>query len=172
MKLLIQSAKQIIDGGVWLCLQCENAVQIRQAIDQIHSHPDVKYSAEIKPYREKRSLNANAYAWALITEIANLLRTDKESVYLEMLKRYGQSEIVSVLSDINPDGYFKYYEPCGIGWVNGKEFTHYRVYKGSSEFDTREMAVLIDGIISEAKEMGIETATPQEAARMKEEWGR
>lgn len=172
MKLMIKAAKQIIDGGAWLCLRCDNAAQIRQAVDEVNSNPNAKYEAEIKRHREKRSLNANAYAWALITEVANLLRSDKDTIYLEMLKRYGQSEIVSILSHIDPKGYFKYYTVFGAGRVNGKEFTHYKIYKGSSEYDTREMAILIDGIISEAKGLGIETATPEEVSRMKEEWGR
>lgn len=125
---------------------------------------------EIKPYREKRSRNANSYAWALMGQIADALRTDKDSVYLTMLKRYGQSEMVSVRSDIDVRGFFKYYEFAGASRLNGKEFTHYRVFKGSSEYDTREMAVLIDGIVSEAQEMEIETLTPQELQFLKDEW--
>ena len=82
-----------------------------------------------------------------------------------MLKRYGQSEIVSVLSNINVGGYFKYFEPCGVSYLGEKKFTHYKVYKGSSEYDSREMA-----IISEANELGIDTATPQEIERMKRLW--
>lgn len=125
---------------------------------------------EIKQYREKRSRNANSYAWALMGQIADALRTDKDSVYLTMLKRYGQSEMVSVRSDIDVRGFFKYYEFAGTSRLNGKEFTHYRVYKGSSEYDTREMAVLIDGIVSEAQEMDIETLTPKELQFLKDEW--
>lgn len=125
---------------------------------------------EIKPYKEKRSKNANAYAWTLIGKIADALRTDKDSVYLLMLKRYGQSELVSVLSTVNVKGIFKYYEVAGETTLNGKDFTHYRVFKGSSEYDTREMAVLIDGIISEAKNLGIETMTPEQLSILKERW--
>ena len=125
---------------------------------------------EIKPYREKRSRNANSYAWALMGQIADALRTDKDSVYLTMLKRYGQSEMVSVRSDIDVRGFFKYFELAGTSRLNGKEFSHYRVYKGSSEYDTREMAVLIDGIVSEAQEMEIETLTPKELQFLKDEW--
>ena len=126
---------------------------------------------EIKEHREKRSLTANAYAWALIGKIADVLRTSKDEVYLLMLKRYGQSEVVSVLSFIDVSGYFKYYEKIGSGTVQGKEFTHYRVYKGSSEYDSKEMAILIDGIISEAKELDIETLPPREIERLKKAWG-
>ena len=126
---------------------------------------------EVKEYHPKRSLNANAYAWALIGQIADVLRKSKEEVYFEMLKSYGQSEFVSVRSDIDVKGYFKYYEEYGKGHVEGREFTHYKVYKGSSEFDSREMSILLDGIIQEAKAQGIETITPAEKERMLNEIG-
>ena len=88
-----------------------------------------------------------------------------------MLKKYGQSEIVSVLSDINVTGYFKYFEEIATVRLQGKNFTHYKVFKGSSEYDSREMAVLIDGIVSEAKELGIETLPNDEIERIKKLWG-
>lgn len=121
---------------------------------------------EIKEHKEKRSLSQNAYAWKLINELANKLNRSKDDVYLEMLKSYGQNEVVSILSNINPAGYFKYYEPIGTGVINEKEFTHYRIYKGSSEYDSREMAVLIEGIIQEAEAQGIPTLTPEEVSKM------
>ena len=125
---------------------------------------------EIKEHKEKRSLTANAYAWTLIGKIADALRTSKEETYLTMLKRYGQSEMVSVLSSIDVSGYFKYYEPVATATLQGKEFTHYKIFKGSSEYDSREMAVLIDGIVSEAKELDIETLPPSEVERLKNMW--
>lgn len=121
---------------------------------------------EIKEKRHKRSKSQNAYAWELIGKIADILRKSKEEVYLQMLKDYGQSEIVSMLSSINPKGYFKYYESIGTGIVNNKEFTHYKIFKGSSEFDTREMTIFIDGIIQECKQLNIETLTPEQIASM------
>lgn len=125
---------------------------------------DVKF--EVTEYHPKRSLSANAYAWALINKIADVRRESKEEVYLQMLKDYGQSEFVSVLSSIDVKGYFKYYEEYGKGHVEGREFTHYKVYKGSSEFDSKEMAILIDGIVQEAKALDIETRTPAEIDEM------
>lgn len=125
---------------------------------------------EVKEHKEKRSLNANSYAWSLIGKIANVIRASKDEVYLRMLKRYGQSEVVSVLSDICVDGYFKYYEEFGRSFLNGKSFTHYKVFKGSSEYDSKEMSALIDGIVSEAEELEIETLPPYEIERMKEMW--
>ena len=121
----------------------------------------------IKEYKEKRSLDQNAYAWKLITEIGNVIRKSKEEVYLQMLKDYGQSEIVSILSSANPKGYFKYYEEIGTGVVNNKEFTHYKIFKGSSEFDRKEMSIFIDGIVEECKQLNIPTLTPDEIAQLK-----
>ena len=128
---------------------------------------------EITEYHPKRSLSANAYAWVLIQKIAESMTPprSKNEVYLQMLKDYGQSEFVSVLSDINVSGYFKYYEEYGKGHVEGREFTHYKVYKGSSEMDSREMAILIDGIIQEARQLGIETITPAEKEKLLKEMG-
>lgn len=125
---------------------------------------------EIKEHKEKRSLTANAYAWSLIGKIADAMRSSKDEVYLTMLKRYGQSEMVSVLSSIDVRGYFKYFEAVATTTLQGKEFTHYKIFKGSSEYNTREMAVLIDGIISEAKELDIETLPPDEIQRLKGMW--
>lgn len=138
-----------------------------EIIAWLTSQPEKKF--EVKEYHEKRSLSANAYAWALINKIADALRKSKEDVYFQMLKDYGQSEFVSVRSDINVKGYFKHYEEYGTGHVGGKEFTHYKVYKGSSEYDSREMSVLIDGIIQEAQQLGIETITPAEKERLLKE---
>lgn len=133
-------------------------------------HGEDRLSFKIDKYREKRSLNANNYAWKIMTEIANILRTSKDEVYLEMLKRYGQSEIISVLAHIPIGEYVKYCEEAGSSTLNGKLFKHYKVYKGSSEFDTREMSIFIDGVVSEAKELGIQTMTPDEVARLKALW--
>lgn len=130
-----------------------------------------KLSIEVKPYRERRSLNANAYAWVLIGKIADVVRAGKDEIYLQCLKRYGQSELISVLSHVPIDHYVKYFEEAGQSKLNGKDFTHYRVYKGSSEFDTREMSIFIDGVCSEARELGIQVETPNQIAEMKSRWG-
>ena len=123
---------------------------------------DKEYQVEIKEYKQKRSLNANAYAWVLINKIANVMRLSKEEVYLNMLKHYGQSQVVSIVSEVNITGYFKYYEVIGTSILNNKEFNHIRVFKGSSEYDTKEMSIFIDGIVQEAKQLDIETLTPNQ----------
>jgi hypothetical protein len=152
-----------------LTLTINEEEAVKNLFDDLHEAE--KLSIKIDKHREKRSLNANNYAWKLLTEIGNILRVSKEQVYLEMLKRYGQSEIISVLSHIHLQDYVKYYEEAGESKLNGKLFKHYKVYKGSSEFDTREMSIFLDGVVSEAQELGIQTETPEQIARLKSLWG-
>lgn len=151
-----------------LTLEINEVLAAQNMFDELNEAD--KLSIKIDRYRERRSLNANNYAWKLLTEIANKLRSNKEDVYLDMLKRYGQSEIVSVLSHIPIEKYVKYCEEAGESTLNGKLFKHFKVYKGSSEFDTREMSIFLDGIVSEAKELGIQTETPEQIARLKSLW--
>lgn len=140
-----------------------------ELIAWLTTQPEKKFV--ISEYHEKRSLNANSYAWALIGKIADALHKSKEEIYIQMLKDYGQSEFASVLSNIDVSGYFKYYEEYGIGHVEGREFKHYKIFKGSSEYDSKEMAILIDGIVQEAKQLDIETIPPEEIERLKKGWG-
>mgnify|MGYP002594308734 FL=1 len=133
---------------------------------------DTVYDVKIDKHREKRSLNANAYLWKLVTEIGNILNKSKEEVYLQMLIDYGQSEMVSILSVIDVKGYFKYYKLAGTSLLNGKEFNHYKIYKGSSEYDTKEMSILLNGVVQEAKNLGIKTKDDIELERLVEEWER
>jgi hypothetical protein len=156
-------------GKPKLELSVNEVNDFKQLVDELKDKE--RLSIEVKQYREKRSLNANNYAWKLITEIANVLRASKEEIYFMMLKMYGQSEIISVLAHIPLNNYVKYFEEAGESTLNGKLFKHYRVFKGSSEFDSREMAIFIDGIISEAKNLNIQTETPNQIAEMKARWG-
>ena len=131
---------------------------------------DTVYDVKIEKHREKRSLNANAYLWKLVTEIGNVLNKSKEEVYLQMLIDYGQSEMVSILSEIDVKGYFKYYKLAGTSILNGKEFNHYKIYKGSSEYDTKEMSILLNGVVQEAKNLGIKPHDDIELERLIKEW--
>lgn len=125
---------------------------------------------EAKKHRNKRSTNANSYAWKLITEIADVLRISKDKLYEDMLYEYGQVRMYPTLKNETPEGFFKYYRFFQDGYLNGKECDWYKVAKGSSKFDTKEMSIFIDGIVQVAKELDIETMTPEELNRLKEEW--
>lgn len=95
------------------------------------------------------------------------MRMDNQECHFIMLRRYGRYEVVSIRSDVSLHGYFKYYEEIGRGTVNGKEFTHYKIYKGSSQMNSKEFSVLLDGVISECQEVGIATLTPDEVSKLK-----
>ena len=126
---------------------------------------------EIERKRKKRSNDANALCWKLCTEIANVLRAEKESIYVDMLKKYGQSDMWASGRDVNPAHHFKYYDFFDKRMVQGKEVNFYLVYRGSSEYDTKEMSILIDGIIDEAKALDIEVISEREKSLLLEEWG-
>lgn len=146
-----------------LTIQLDNQELI--GYDEIKNLDDLDIT--IEKHKEKRSKSQNAYAWELITQLGNVLSKSKEEIYYQMLKDYGQSQIISIRSDINPKGYLKYYEEIGKGIVNNKEFTHYKLFKGSSEFNTVEMKIFIDGIIQECENVGIPTLTDEEIRKMR-----
>ena len=125
---------------------------------------------EVKEYKKKRSLNANNYFWELTTELANVLKMDKEEVYFNLLQKYGQSEMVSVVANIDVRPYFKYYIEAGESILNGKTFKHYKVYKGTSEMNSKEMWILTEGLISECETQNIPTKPKEEITSLLESW--
>ena len=158
--------------GVGILLNISVSPKYKDAVDMLVTSFNATNEYEIKPYKEKRSLSANAYCWVLIEKIAEKMNKPKEEVYIEMLKDYGtiavDSEgkklIFSVKASIDISKYFKYYKEMGLS--KDGNFKHYYVIKGSSEYDSKEMNRFIDGIIQECKSLGIETMTPEEIARL------
>ena len=128
----------------------------------------------LKEFKPKRSLNANAYMWALIGKIAEVLRISQNEVYHRMLCDYGTLEkedgcvqYVSIRADAKLTGWlYVHTKPIKTVDLEGKKFTHYAPIKGSSEYNTKEMSFLLDGVIYEAKELGIEVMTPEELERL------
>ena len=135
---------------------------------------DKLLNLDVKEYRKKRSLDANAYMWVLCTKMAEVLKTSKGEVYEEMIQRYSvldQDEngyiTVTLLERIPVSklgGHWKFVKKAG-------QFCSYIRLKGSSEMDTKEMSTLIEGVVSECKELGITTETPEEIERMVQQWG-
>ena len=162
---------QIKDIGLTLTGEIALTISLpRQHIEELTKLKDEQIDVTIKKYRERRSLSSNGYLWTLIGKIAEAITPplNKDEVYIEMLKRYGQGGIVSVQKDKADDVLraFDYYVPKGEGRVNGKEFIHMMVYVGSSKYDSKEMYLLIQGVASEAQELGIETLTPSELMQL------
>lgn len=131
---------------------------------------DTLYDIKIVKHRKKRSNNANSYLWELCTQIGNVMNLSKNEVYLQMLKDYGQSMLIPVKKGNKPNGFIKYYEFECSSQLNGKEADWYKIYKGSSEYDTYEMNILLNGVVQEAKNLGIKTKEDLEIERLIEEW--
>lgn len=129
---------------------------------------------EISLKRKKRSQNANAYCWILCDRIAEKVGITKEEVYRSHIQSVGTFADVQIRREA-VDEYRKNWSSNGVGWMTETlyargEWATIRSYYGSSTYDTKQMARLIDNIIYEAKELGIETLTPNELERMKQAW--
>ena len=129
---------------------------------------------EIKVHRNRRSLNANAYLWVLLSKLAEVLHTNKDELYLLMLERYGVFTHVIVKPEAveRVKAEWRTVRELGKGKIGNIEGVQLQCYFGSSTYDSKEMATLIDGVVSECKELGIETLPEAELSIMKEEWGR
>lgn len=125
------------------------------------------YDVSITEKSDKRTKTMNSYYWVLITQLADVLRTSKDELHEQMIKRYSQRDYVSLLEEVNPGNYFKYYEQTGTFKHNGHNFKSYLIYERSSDMNKREFSILLDGLMSECRECGISTMTPDEVALLK-----
>ena len=142
-------------------------------INKALQHKDLRL--KLVKWTEKRSLNANAYFHVLVGKIADELKAPKPYVKNILIGRYGQQELINgepVFFKTNlPDDVMLNREdihcmPC----QREEKATYYKVYRGSHTYDKDEMKALIDGTVQEAKDLGIETATPDELKEMLGAW--
>ena len=131
---------------------------------------DTIYDLKIDKHRNKRSLNANAYSWALQNELSNVMRLSKEEVHFQMLKDYGQRNYECILASVTP--WWDYYEYQGTFKHAGNTFKSYLVYKPTHKYNSKEMAIFIDGLVQECRNLGIETLEDIEIKQMIEEMER
>lgn len=123
----------------------------------LNAQEDKTKKWDICEHKEKRSLDANGMLWSCLQDIAVALHTDKWSVYLMMLKRYGKFSYVIV----HPSAVeamkkqWRELEEVGEVDVNGSKGIQLLCYYGSSTYNTKEFSVLLDEVISEMKEMGL-----------------
>lgn len=140
--------------------------------------PSKDYEVSIKPKMRRRSLDANAYLWVLIGKLGEKLKKSDIEIYMEQLKDNGVFEIIPIRTDAMAR-WIAIWGSKGIGWVcddlgecrNTPGYHNVKCYYGSSTYNTKEMARLIDSVVTECKEQGIETLPPDELARMKSMWG-
>lgn len=145
----------------------------REAWDALH---DGEVAVEIKKYRKRRSLDANAYAWVLIDRLAEKLRMPKLDVYRELIRNIGGVSQTVCVQDKAVQDLITGWGHNGIGWFAEtmpsklKGCTNVILYYGSSSYDSAQMSALLDLLIDDCKAQGIETTTPEELAKYKEEW--
>lgn len=135
-----------------------------------------KLSIEVKPYRERRSLDANAYFFVLADKLAEKLRITKEEVYRNAIREIGGvSETVCVKNQAVErlcEGWSK----NGLGWQTEtfpsklEGCTNVILYYGSSTYDKAQMSRLIENIVQDCQAVGIETRTPSELANLLSLW--
>ena len=130
------------------------------------------FDVEIKEHKEKRSLNSNSYSWLLQDKIAKQLNRRVDDIHKEMVLQYGVIEVLSIqkVAFESAKRLFDYFEILGESQTNGKEFIHVKAGIGTHLYNTREMSTFLEGVVAEAKELGIETKTPREIAEMESLW--
>ena len=129
--------------------------------------PNGMYEVTEAKKKRRRSLTQNAYYWVMLNKLAAKLRMSDSELHKNMLREYGVCDVFSILDNIPIEGYFRYYDVIGHGYVNGRRFKHVKVYKGSSHMNSAEFSRLIDGMREECVLQGIDVATPREIAEMR-----
>lgn len=135
-----------------------------------------KMSVKIGKYREKRSNDANAYAWVLIGKLAEKLNLPKDEIYINAVKQVGGNYEIVCVQDKAVDKLRSSWSRNGLGWptdtmpskIDG--CTNVILYYGSSTYDTASMSRLINIIVEDCKAVGIDTRTPDEIAQMLSLW--
>lgn len=158
-----------LTGNTLLTLAIDQKQSALNCYDDLHL--EEKLDFKIDKHREKRSKNANAYCWVLVGKIADVLRISKDECYITMLKRYGQGGVAKI-----PKKFVEHFKRTNKYYEEHEKLQdeetakYFRFWVGSSHYDSEEMSILIDGIVSEAKELGIQTETPERIAEMISLW--
>ena len=158
-----------------LTLEVNELNDFKQLVDDMNGCE--KLSIEIKPFRARRSLDANAYAWVLMDRLAEKLNESKETIYREYIKNIGGNSEIVCVKDSALDRLCEGWQRMGIGWQTDtfpsklEGCTNVILYYGSSTYDTAQMSRLLDLITQDCRQCGIPTETPDEIARLKALWG-
>lgn len=131
-------------------------------------------NVSIKEVRSKRSRNANNYFWELLQQLCENLHIDTIGEYKRRVKQLGIFRTWEVEAT-NVNTFKIMWQDKGIGWFidivdtfykDEKEYKVIHAYYGSSSYNSKQMAMLIDDLVDDCKELGIETKTPEELAKL------
>ena len=147
----------------------------KSALGGFESLKDKDLSVKVTSFSKKRSLSQNAYMWVLLNELAIKLNCSKEFIYRSYIKDYGVFEIIPIKNEA-VERFKRNWSTNGIGWfvedlgeskLNG--FTKLIVYYGSSTYNSSELSRVINAIVEDCKEQGIDTMTLSEIMLLKNE---
>lgn len=170
-------AQRSLSGGLIVTFEIDDDISVLSKLQELKEE---EISLDVNKYRHKRSNDANAYLWVLCDKIAKMLMSTKETIYEMKIKEYGifeDWEIPVGAADswkelyrcTKPMYYFKTMRQTAEG-LQEMPMVCLRCWRGSHEYDTKEMSVLIDGIVQDAKDLGIDTWTPDEIAAALAVW--
>ena len=172
MRAVFQKAKVILEGADAFLALC---IPYREAKKFTGEMKDRKYVVEIHEYRQRRSLDANAYCWLLLGKLSAKLGTPADQLYREAIQGVGDNFDIVPIKDCAVERWVANWRHHGIGWLcenlgpsKHTGYTNVINYYGSSVYDKAQMARLIDIIVEECKEQDIETLTPEELAKLME----
>lgn len=164
----------IPDGNGHFLLELSIKEDIRSKVDELLGKD---LECEIKPVRgKKRSLDANAFFWKMLDTLAEKLRIPKVELYKEYIRNIGGNSETVCVQDKAVEKLCRCWEQKGIGWQTERMpskiegCTNVILYYGSSEYDTKQMSRLIDLLVADCKEQGIETSTPDEISKLISLW--
>lgn len=123
-----------------------------------------KYQITIDKPKKKRSLDANGMLWACIGEITAALNADKWQIYLQMLKRYGKYTYIVVKENV-VDAVKRQWRECEVIGeidIHGSKGIQMLCYFGSSTYDSKEFSVLLNGVIAEMQDIGLQPPPSKE----------
>lgn len=143
-------------------------------VDELKSHE--KLTVKVGKFKQKRSLDANAYCWTLIGKIAEKSNVPKEEVYREAIRGIGGNYDIVCIKEEAADSLRSAWAKNGIGWQSETMLskldgcTNVLLYYGSSTYDTEQMSRLIENIIQDCKALGIETKSQEEIDSLVKSW--
>lgn len=134
----------------------------KSVIRQFDGLKDKPLTVTVKEFRQKRSLSQNSYLWVLLDKLAQKLNRSKEDIYKLYIKDYGVFEILPIKNEAVES--FKARWQKGLGWFcedlgesKLQGYTKLIAYYGSSTYNTQEMTRLIDAVVQDCREQGIDT---------------
>jgi hypothetical protein len=138
-----------------------------------------KLSVTLGKFRKKRSLDANAYFHLLANKIAVKMNMSDDEAKKWLVKSYGtlaRDEDGNLIGAMLPSGvdverFYPYARDYKTEIRDGKEFTCYLFYERTRDLDTAQFARLLEGTITEAKQLGIETKSREELDSILKQWG-